>query len=108
MNCSGRVDEELGVALRFDEEGEGEEDMEDGDEDEKEGVAGSVGRREGGLNLYVLLSFDFTGMIMVDGVESVVFEGISTGGKEMEALGLLSTSSKGVLCKRNGSSGMAV
>lgn len=43
MNCSGRVDEELGVALRFDEEGEGEEDMEDGDEDEKEGVAGSVG-----------------------------------------------------------------
>lgn len=111
MNCSGRVDDEPGVVKRFDDDeggGEGDIEDEDGDADGDAGVEGSVGRREEDLNLDVHFSIDVVGMIVVDCVESVGFEGTSAGGEEMEALGLLSISSKDVLRKGDGSSGMAV
>lgn len=106
MNCSGRVDDKPGVVRRIDEVGEVERDIED--EDEDAGVEGSAGRREEGSSLDVHFSIDVVGMIVVDFVEGIGFEGVSTSGEEMEALGLLSTSSKDVLRKRDGSFGMAV
>ncbi len=114
MNCSGRVNDEPGMVRCFGEEGEREGDMEEEEEeeeeeekDEDEGV-GSVGQREECLDLDVRFSIDVVGMIVVDCVKGVGFEGMLTSGEEMEALVLLSTSPKDVLRKRDGSSGMAV